>query len=324
MLLPTTRRALALPRTVVAVVTPCRFRPTPRAFTLVELLVVIGIVAVLIAILLPTLSRARDQANVAKCLANLRQIGSALIMYTNDNKGSLPNVERDNSWKPWTVQFFGGPNPVADPVTGLNQRVNNVHRSLMKYMGGTFISGAAQVTLRGSQIYRCPAAEEYPLANAVADQFSNTNYAFNGVMVGRKASSFRNSAEIIIASESRYVWNASALRPYPAGVTTVTSADLPRLQYKQWMWVESGAATSGGNPILNLTLHRRRKAGSVAYLDGHAEAVDYRDVRAKHFGLTDGISGSDPSGTAYKPGKITDTFVEIIAEPNLTYGAAFK
>ena len=61
------------------------------AFTLVELLVVIGIIAFLISILLPSLSRARERSNRVTCLSNLRSLGQAMYLYAHDFRDRLPN-----------------------------------------------------------------------------------------------------------------------------------------------------------------------------------------------------------------------------------------
>ena len=75
-----------------------------RAFTLVELLVVIGIIALLIGILIPVLGKARDSANKTACLANLKTIGQAMFLYANDFRDRLPNSSEAETWNKTTGQ----------------------------------------------------------------------------------------------------------------------------------------------------------------------------------------------------------------------------
>ena len=71
-------------------------KKSTSSFTLIELLVVIGIIAILAAMLMPALSKAREKANQADCMSQLKQIGLALKMYANDQRGWFPAVLDDD------------------------------------------------------------------------------------------------------------------------------------------------------------------------------------------------------------------------------------
>jgi prepilin-type N-terminal cleavage/methylation domain-containing protein len=88
-----------------------RHRSAAHAFTLIEMLTVIAIIAILSAILIPAVSASRERGRIAYCANNLGQIGKALMAYANDNKDRLPPVSLNNSESAWDIEllpYLGG------------------------------------------------------------------------------------------------------------------------------------------------------------------------------------------------------------------------
>jgi prepilin-type N-terminal cleavage/methylation domain-containing protein len=109
-----------------------------RAFTLVELLVVIGIIAVLIGILLPALNKARQQANITACMSNQKQLVNALLMYCGENKGRFPGgpgYYTENGVLKGPVRGLAAWDTESRNPYSCNQDENNGPTWLAKYVG---------------------------------------------------------------------------------------------------------------------------------------------------------------------------------------------
>jgi prepilin-type N-terminal cleavage/methylation domain-containing protein/prepilin-type processing-associated H-X9-DG protein len=129
-------------------------------FTLVELLVVIGIIALLISILLPSLNRARETANRIKCASNLRQFGQSLLLYAGENKGRYPR----------TYYVPGAPLTDAAPAfTQTGAGAANPFGGLKGFVGTNNVTAAIFLLIRTQDI--TPEVFICPSSNAVRETF---------------------------------------------------------------------------------------------------------------------------------------------------------
>ena len=251
---------------------------------------VIGIIALLISILLPSLNRARESAKRVNCLANQRSIGQELVFYLNANKTRFP------------ISYFEGGHKQVD--FGLESSYTNW--DFMKNIGtpGFSFFGALIAQNDGlSPALVCPSSERagdgWPEGQPI------TNYLINANFINRKATQVPGSSEYIVLQDNKAssIWSylrpirAVAVGPKPYAAPYANAFTGPFTagdRWSYWAWTPAGA----GYEDAYANVHNG--GGSFLMADGHGEWKNRNDVIARNFGLTSGPGVTGKPDTTYK------------------------